>query len=37
VRSQPDAALAEFRHWAFETRGVSVSNACLWNGLERLG
>ena len=37
VRSKPDATLAEMRCWLLETRGVSLSNACLWNGLERLG
>ena len=37
VRSRPDATLAELRRWLFETRGVSVSAGCLWNGLERLG
>lgn len=37
VSSKPDATLAELRRWLFETRGVSVSSGCLWNGLERLG
>jgi transposase len=37
LRAQPDATLAELRCWLFETRGVSISNGCLWNALERLG
>ncbi len=37
LRAKPDATLAELRRWLFEVRGVSVSNACIWTGLERLG